>query len=215
MMRIERARDAVYRAHFATGEYVQPEPSPKTAPAQKPKAAPTAKAKAGPTTRPGRRTGVVTVTEARRCARVATTDKGVKVELAQQIERDAKRAHELQIEIDAQWGPPQRTAAIKRERQQCRHRCTVGLRREMEATAVDLVKGRKTIVLRMLKGLRHKRVQDWRGELFSKCWDALVAAIERLATRQGVTVVHVDATPRWGKRRARRRTEEQRECADK
>ena len=160
--------------------------------------------------RPEQRTGVVTVTEARQCARVATTDKGVKLELAQEIVRDAERAHELQIEIDAQWGPPQRTAAIKRERQQCRHRCTVGLRREMEATAVDLVKGRKTIVLRMLKGLRHKRVQDWQGDLFSRCWDALVGAIERLATTQGVTVVHVDATPRWGKRRARRRTEEQR-----
>ena len=135
MMRIERARKGVYRAHFLIDEYGH--------------------------------TGVVTVTEARRGARVATTDKGVKVGLAQEIVRDAERAHELQMEIDAQWGPPQRTAAIKRERQQCRHRCTVGLRREMEATAVDLVKGRKTIVLRMLKGLRHKRVQDWQGELFS------------------------------------------------
>ena len=198
MMRIERARNGVYRAHFLIGEYVPPEPSPSAAPAQKPKVAPTPKAKAGPTARPERRTGVVTVTEARQCARVATTDKGVKLELAQEIVRDAKRAHELQIEIDAQWGPPQRTAAIKRERQQCRHRCTVGLRREMEATAVDLVKGRKTIVLRMLKGLRHKRVQDWQGDLFSRCWDALVAAIERLATTQEVTVVHVDATRRWG-----------------
>ena len=215
MMRIVRTRNGVYRAHFLIGEYVRPEPSPSAARAQKPKVAPTPKAKAGPTARPEQRTGVVTVTEARQCARVATTDKGVKLELAQEIVRDAERAHELQMEIDAQWGPPQRTAAIKRERQQCRHRCTVGLRREMEATAVDLVKGRKTIVLRMLKGLRHKRVQDWQGELFSKCWDALVAAIERLATTQGVTVVHVDATPRWGKRRARRHTEEQRECADK
>ena len=206
MMRIERARNGAYRAHFLIGEYVQPEPSPRAAPAQKPKAAPTPKAKAGPTSRPNRRTGVVTVTEARRCARVATTDKGVKVELAQEIVRDAKRAHELQIEIDAQWGPPQRTAAIKRERQQCRHRCTVGLRREMDAAAVELVNGRKTVVLRMKKGLQHKRVQDWQGELFSQCWDALVAAIERLATTQGVTVVHVDATRRWKQRGGRRST---------
>ena len=206
MMRIERARRGVYRGHFTIGEYVPPQASSKVAPTPKPKTAATAT--------PNRRSGVVTVIEARQCARVATTDKGVKVELGEHLVRDAKRAHELQMEIDAQWGPPQRTAAIKRERQQCRHRCTVGLRREMEATAVDLVKGRKTIVLRMLKGLRHKRVQDWQGDLFSRCWDALVAAIERLATTQGVTIVHVDATRRWGTRGARRRTEEQREYAD-
>ena len=158
--------------------------------------APTPKPKTAAIATPNRRTGVVTVTEARQCARVATTDKGVKVELGEHLVRDAKRAHELQMEIDAQWGPPQRTAAIKHERKQCRHRCTVGLRGEMNAAAVKLVKGRETVVLRMLNGLRQKRGQNWQGELFSRCWDALVAAIEKLATTQGVTVVHVDGTRR-------------------
>ena len=195
MMRIERARGGVYRGHFTIGEYVPREASSKVAPTPKPKTAAIAT--------PNRRTGVVTVTEARQCARVATTDKGVKVELGEHLVRDAKRAHELQMEIDAQWGPPQRTAAIKHERKQCRHRCTVGLRGEMNAAAVKLVKGRETVVLRMLKGLRHKRGQNWQGELFSRCWDALVAAIEKLATTQGVTVVHVDGTRRH--RRAQRR----------